>query len=727
MQVTRTSNRGWGLTVHEDVKKGSFIIEYVGELITIEEFHNRIEVSRAKKEEHNYYYMTVDNSRMIDAGPKGNIARFMNHSCDPNCETQKWTVNGDTRVGLFALKDISDGSELTFNYQFEAMGEVKQACLCGAKNCSGYIGEKPKSNQVSKKSSKQNTKEDDKKKKIKKAVKVWEDLCFRCYEDGMLLMCDWKTCPKVYHLACLGRDKMPREKWICPWHHCVECGKPAISHCIHCPNAYCKTHDNVLLEHEELGKICNEHHEDIEDLITFYRKIPGGISSVTPNPHVPLPEPPPDEEEEEKSVVEKHIPNKTDDELNPKVSNGNKKYNSYPCQAGDCSWVGRKTRLIRHYVFTHKWSEKKSLSVAKSGGVKQLHIRHHGLAKRRLPRKEGFREGLKVCYICRSAMHKTNMRRHFLTHHKDCTLITSQLEVLTPEMLEDGRARLYNRLNNLKHQHKRESESKDVVSAEEGDNLVKGKGEQLLTEEDKKKSLDHAQCLLCEKYLHKKSLGRHFQLHHPKEGFSRSKVSFNNPKIEEKSKGAKQNIETNGSAEEEGSESTDSDIQYCSYPDCKFSTLSSEDLESHRLEKGHQKRTSPLRNSKKSSLQTILKYKQKAVKRLNYNRPRRNQESCRNRVNTACEFEGCTYVTCFISNLRRHQRKYSHFLNSTPSTLTVMKPVNKPADEVEVENQAQAINVPAEIVAEEIKSKISANGDVSDEDKNVLDSVAVNS
>ena len=85
----------------------------------------------------------MDACRMIDAGPKGNIARFMNHSCDPNCETQKWTVNGDTKVGLFALKDIPNGAELTFNYQFEVMGDVKQICLCGAKNCSGFIGEKP--------------------------------------------------------------------------------------------------------------------------------------------------------------------------------------------------------------------------------------------------------------------------------------------------------------------------------------------------------------------------------------------------------------------------------------------------------------------------------------------------------------------------------------------------------------------------------------------------------
>jgi SET domain-containing protein len=47
--------------------------------------------------------------RIIDAGPKGNLSRFINHSCDPNLITQKWTVNGDVRVGLFAVKNIPAG------------------------------------------------------------------------------------------------------------------------------------------------------------------------------------------------------------------------------------------------------------------------------------------------------------------------------------------------------------------------------------------------------------------------------------------------------------------------------------------------------------------------------------------------------------------------------------------------------------------------------------------
>lgn len=47
--------------------------------------------------------------RTIDAGPKGNLSRFMNHSCQPNCVTQKWNVNGDLRIGLFAVQDIAMG------------------------------------------------------------------------------------------------------------------------------------------------------------------------------------------------------------------------------------------------------------------------------------------------------------------------------------------------------------------------------------------------------------------------------------------------------------------------------------------------------------------------------------------------------------------------------------------------------------------------------------------
>ena len=170
----------------------------------------------SKNLEMNFYYMCMDANRMIDAGPKGNNARFVNHSCDPNCMTQKWTVNGDTRVGLFALEDIKGGTELTFNYQFEAMGDVKKPCLCGAKNCSGWIGEKVSRGGNSNQEGGGNAKELKQKKKTKKKFKpvqqkIWEDLCFRCFDDGELLMCDYKTCPKVIlFLLFLQRARKPK-------------------------------------------------------------------------------------------------------------------------------------------------------------------------------------------------------------------------------------------------------------------------------------------------------------------------------------------------------------------------------------------------------------------------------------------------------------------------------------------------------------------------------------
>ncbi|XP_015685997.1 histone-lysine N-methyltransferase NSD3-like, partial [Protobothrops mucrosquamatus] len=122
---------------------GEFVNEYVGELIDEEEC--RLRIKRAHENNvTNFYMLTVTKDRIIDAGPKGNYSRFMNHSCNPNCETQKWTVNGDVRVGLFALGDIPTGMELTFNYNLDCLGNGRTECHCGAENCSGFLGVRPK-------------------------------------------------------------------------------------------------------------------------------------------------------------------------------------------------------------------------------------------------------------------------------------------------------------------------------------------------------------------------------------------------------------------------------------------------------------------------------------------------------------------------------------------------------------------------------------------------------
>lgn len=60
--------------------------------------------------------------QVIDATDKGNKCRFLNHSCDPNCELMKWMVNGEVRVGFFAIESIESGVELCFDYKYERYG-----------------------------------------------------------------------------------------------------------------------------------------------------------------------------------------------------------------------------------------------------------------------------------------------------------------------------------------------------------------------------------------------------------------------------------------------------------------------------------------------------------------------------------------------------------------------------------------------------------------------------
>lgn len=141
LDVRYFAGKGYGLVALEDLSSGQFVIEYVGEVINSAEFARRVQQMQEAKEE-NYYFLNVEPDMTIDAGPRGNMSRFINHSCDPNCETQKWTIEETLVIGLFAIKDIKAGEELTFNYNLENLGNNKRVCLCGATTCSGYIGEK---------------------------------------------------------------------------------------------------------------------------------------------------------------------------------------------------------------------------------------------------------------------------------------------------------------------------------------------------------------------------------------------------------------------------------------------------------------------------------------------------------------------------------------------------------------------------------------------------------
>ncbi|CAL1261725.1 unnamed protein product [Larinioides sclopetarius] len=139
VQPFKTEKKGWGLKLLEDVPMGNFVIEYVGEVLSRHDFKQRVKQYAREKSNH-YYFMALKTDEIIDATNKGNLSRFMNHSCDPNCETQKWTVNGELRIGFFAKRDLKTGEELTFDYQFQRYGREAQKCHCKSELCSGYIG-----------------------------------------------------------------------------------------------------------------------------------------------------------------------------------------------------------------------------------------------------------------------------------------------------------------------------------------------------------------------------------------------------------------------------------------------------------------------------------------------------------------------------------------------------------------------------------------------------------
>jgi SET domain-containing protein len=137
--VRRSTIHGHGVFARRRIRRGTRIIEYLGERISPEEAEARGE--NGMGEPGIVLLFTVDKRTLIDAGRGGNAARFINHSCSPNCEA----VLDDGRVFIESCRSIVPGEELTYDYHLAYEGAytprvlARYRCRCGAPDCRGTM------------------------------------------------------------------------------------------------------------------------------------------------------------------------------------------------------------------------------------------------------------------------------------------------------------------------------------------------------------------------------------------------------------------------------------------------------------------------------------------------------------------------------------------------------------------------------------------------------------
>ncbi len=139
IEVRESPLHGLGVFAARRIRKGTRIIEYVGERVSHAEADRRYEHKDAE-DAHTFLFI-VDERTVIDAGAGGNDARFVNHACEPNCES----VIENRRVFIEALRTIEPGEELTYDYQIQREADDPPdidavfACRCGSERCRGSM------------------------------------------------------------------------------------------------------------------------------------------------------------------------------------------------------------------------------------------------------------------------------------------------------------------------------------------------------------------------------------------------------------------------------------------------------------------------------------------------------------------------------------------------------------------------------------------------------------
>jgi uncharacterized protein len=138
-EVRHSRVHGYGVFALRRIRKGTNIIEYLGERVS----HGLADARYASKDpkDGHTFLFTVDAKTVIDAGVNGNEARFVNHGCDPNCQT----VQTGKRIFIEAIRTIRPGEELAYDYRIQrdaddpADIDIVFRCLCGAQICRGSM------------------------------------------------------------------------------------------------------------------------------------------------------------------------------------------------------------------------------------------------------------------------------------------------------------------------------------------------------------------------------------------------------------------------------------------------------------------------------------------------------------------------------------------------------------------------------------------------------------
>jgi len=140
VRFDRSNIHGWGVFTDIDIREGEMILEYRGELIGNAMAEKREKEYEAAKIGSDYMFR-VDEYLLCDATKQGNVARFINAMCTPNCYPKIIFLDGTKRVAVYAKRDIQAGEELTYDYKFDLEYDPAKRipCICGSPECRGFL------------------------------------------------------------------------------------------------------------------------------------------------------------------------------------------------------------------------------------------------------------------------------------------------------------------------------------------------------------------------------------------------------------------------------------------------------------------------------------------------------------------------------------------------------------------------------------------------------------